>query len=179
MKFLFDLFPIFLFFIAYKIGGIYAATLTAIITSALQVGYSRYTTGKFEKLPLITLVTLVVLGSATFLFRNELFIKWKPTALYWVLALIFFASQFIGKKPLIQKAMEQNIQLENKIWLHLNFSWVIFFFCMGAANLYVVYHFDTDTWVNFKLFGTLGLTIVFIIIQGIYMARHQKTLPKE
>lgn len=179
MKFLFDLFPIILFFIAYKLGGIYIATLTAIATSAAQVGWSRYSSGKFEKLPLITLATLIILGSATLLFRNELFIKWKPTALYWVLAIIFFVSQYIGKKPLLQKAMEQNIQLEDKIWLQLNLSWVVFFFCMGIANIYVVYHFDTDTWVNFKLFGTLGLTIVFIIIQGFYMARHQKNLPKE
>jgi intracellular septation protein len=174
MKFLFDLFPIIFFFIAYKLGGIYVATVTAIATSSLQVAWSRYSTGKFEKPPLITLATLLVLGSATLLFRNELFIKWKPTALYWVLAMIFFASQFMGKKPLLQKAMEKNIQLNNKAWLKLNVSWVIFFFFMGVTNLYVVYSFDTDTWVNFKLFGTLGLTLLFIILQGFYMARHQK-----
>jgi len=174
MKFLFDLFPIILFFTAFKLGDIYVATITAIITSTLQVCWSRYRTGYFEKLPLITLVTLTVFGSATLLFRNELFIKWKPTALYWLLAIILLLSQFFGKKSLLQKAMEQNIQLADKIWLQLNLSWVIFFLFMGTANLYVVYHFDTNTWVNFKLFGTLGLTILFVILQGFYMVRHQK-----
>jgi intracellular septation protein len=174
MKFLFDFVPIILFFIAYKLGGIYVATIIAIVTSILQVAWSRYSTGKFEKLPLVTLATLVVFGGATLLLRNELFIKWKPTILYWVLAIIFFASQFIGNKPLFQKVMEKNIQLHDKIWLQLNFSWVVFFLFMGSANLYMLYSFDTNTWVNFKLFGALGLTLLFIILQGLYMARHQK-----
>ncbi len=172
MKFLFDFFPIALFFIAFKMGDIYLATITAIVASVIQVLWSRYKTGRFEKLPLITLVTIVILGGATLFFKNELFIKWKPTALYWVLALALFISQFIGRKPLMQRLLEQNIELPIKIWHQLNLSWALFFAAMGIANLYVVYHFDTDTWVNFKLFGTLGLTLVFIVLQGFYMAKH-------
>ena len=174
MKFLFDLFPIALFFIAYKMGDIYLATITAIVASIVQVVWSRYKTGQFEKLPLITLGTIVILGGATLFFRNELFIKWKPTALYWVLALALVISQFIGNKPLMQRLLEQNVALPTKIWHQLNLSWALFFAAMGIANLYVVYHFDTDTWVNFKLFGTLGLTLVFIVLQGFYMTKHFK-----
>ncbi len=174
MKFLFDFFPIALFFIAYKMGDIYLATITAILASVVQVLWSRYKTGRFEKLPLITLGTILVLGGATLFFRNELFIKWKPTALYWVLALALVISQFIGKKNLMQRLLEQNIVLPIKVWHQLNLSWALFFAAMGIANLYVVYHFDTDTWVNFKLFGTLGLTLVFIVVQGLYMAKHLK-----
>lgn len=174
MKFLFDFFPIALFFIAFKMGDIYLATVTAIVASVVQVIWSRYKTGRFEKLPLITLGTIVILGGATLFFRNELFIKWKPTALYWLLALALLISQFIGKKPLMQRLLEQNIELPTKIWHQLNLSWALFFTTMGIANLYVVYHFDTNTWVNFKLFGTMGLTLVFILIQGLYMTKYFK-----
>ena len=174
MKFLFDFFPIVLFFIAFKMGDIYIATITVIVASAAQVLWSRYKTGRFEKLPLITLGTIVVLGGATLFFKNELFIKWKPTALYWVLALALVISQFIGNKPLMQRLLEQNVVLPTKIWHQLNLSWALFFAAMGIANLYVVYHFNTDTWVNFKLFGTLGLTLVFIVLQGFYMAKYFK-----
>jgi len=174
MKILADLFPIILFFIAYKLGDIYLATLVAILASGVQVLWSRYKNGRFEKLPLITLATLIVLGGATLILRNELFIKWKPTAIYWVLASAFLISQFIGKRPIIQRLIEQNISLPNRVWQQLNISWAIFFVLLGCANLYVVYNFDTNTWVNFKLFGTMGLTILFIIAQGIYISRHQK-----
>ena len=174
MKILADLFPIILFFIAYKLGDIYLATLVAILASGVQVLWSRYHNGRFEKLPLITLATLIVLGGATLILRNELFIKWKPTAIYWVLASAFLISQFIGKRPIIQRLIEQNISLPNRVWQQLNISWAIFFVLLGCANLYVVYNFDTNTWVNFKLFGTMGLTILFIIAQGIYISRHHK-----
>ncbi len=180
MKFLVDFFPIVLFFIAYKFGDIYLATVTAIVASAIQVIWSRISHGRFEKMPLITLATILVLGGATLIFRNELFIKWKPTALYWVLALAFLLSQFIGQKPLIQRMLEQNIGLPNRIWQQLNLSWILFFTALGFLNLYIIYHFDTDTWVNFKLFGTLGLTFVFVILQGLYMAKHhQPVIEKE
>ncbi len=176
MKLLFDFFPIILFFAAFKLGDIYIATITAIIASFIQVFWSRYQQGKFEKVPLITLGTLVVMGGATLFFRNELFIKWKPTALYWILSLAFLGSQFIGDKTLFQRMIGHQIELPKKIWRQLNLSWAIFFSLMGAANLYVVYHYDTNTWVTFKLFGTLGLTLVFIVIQGIYMSKHHKII---
>lgn len=177
MKFLFDFFPIILFFLAYKFGGIYIATLVAMLASLALVLWGRLRLGHFEKMPLITLVTLVVLGSATLIFRNEAFIKWKPTVIYWLLGLGFLFSQWIGHKPAIQRLAEQTVQLGPDIWLRLNRSWVCFFISMGFLNLYVMQNFDTDTWVNFKLFGSLGLTFLFVLGQSIYMIRHR--IPEE
>lgn len=174
MKLLFDFFPIILFFISYKLGDIYIATGVAIIASLIQVFVSRIKLGHFEKMQLVTLGMIVILGGATLLFRNELFIKWKPTAVYWILAVAFLATQFLGKKTLIQQALERGISLPQEIWTRLNMSWAIFFALMGGLNLYVVNHYDTNTWVNFKLFGTLGLTLLFVILQSVYMMRHTK-----
>lgn len=178
MKILFDFLPILLFFIAYKVGDIYMATGVAIITSILLVAYSRYQTGRFEKMPLFTLATVVILGGATLIFRNELFIKWKPTAIYWLFAAAFLTSQFWGQKPLFRRFAEHLLQLPNAIWYHLNLSWALFFGLLGLLNIYVIYNFDTNTWVNFKLFGTTGLTVIFVILQGFYMARHILPTPE-
>jgi len=178
MKLLFDFFPIVLFFIAYKVWGIYVATATVIGASLVQVIAYWLKKRRFETMHLITLALITVLGGATLLLQNELFIKWKPTAINWAFAIIFLGSHFIGSKTIIQRMMQNNIQLPNVVWKRLNMSWVGFFSLMGAVNLYVVYHFDTNTWVNFKLFGMLGLTLLFVIIQSIYMTRHVK-LPSE
>jgi len=175
MKILFDFLPIALFFIAYKMGNIYIATGIAIIASLIQVLWTRVRQGRFETMPLITLGIITLLGGATLVFKNELFIKWKPTAVYWTLALAFLISQLATPKPIIQRMAEQSMTLPRAIWHKLNVSWVLFFTLMGFANLYVVKHFDTDTWVNFKLFGTLGLTFVFIILQVLYMARYKQS----
>lgn len=175
MKLLFDFLPIALFFAAYKLGNIYIATGIAIIASLIQVVWGRVREGRFETMPLITLGMIVVLGGATLIFKNELFIKWKPTAVYWALALAFLISQIATPKPIIQRMAEQNLSLPKRSWQTLNISWVLFFTLMGFINLYVVKHFDTDTWVNFKLFGTLGLTFIFVILQAIYMARHKQS----
>lgn len=177
MKFLFDFFPIVLFFVAYKLGNIYIATLSAIAASLIQVLWLRRKTGRFEKISLITFISITLLGGATLFFQNEIFIKWKPTVVYWALGLCFLFSHWIGHKPLLQRIAEGNIQLPPSIWIRLNWSWAIFFALMGVLNLYVVQHYDTDTWVNFKLFGTLGLTFIFVILQGFYMVRYH--LPGE
>jgi intracellular septation protein len=173
MKFLFDFFPILLFFLAYKLGDIYVATIAAMLSSLALVLWGRIRVGHFEKMPLITLVTLVVLGSATLIFRNEAFIKWKPTVIYWLLGLGFLLSQWIGSKPAIQRIAEQGIQLNAIAWSRLNLSWVFFFIGMGCLNIYVMQNFDTDTWVNFKLFGSMGLTFLFVLGQSVYMIRHR------
>ncbi len=179
MKLLLDFFPIILFFIAYKLGDIYIATTAAILASLAQVVWSRWQTGQFQKMPLATFASLFLLGGATLLFRNDMFIKWKPTVLYWVLSLVFLGSHFIGDKPVFQRAIEKNINLPDKIWRQLNLCWSVFFLGMGITNLYVVYHFDTSTWVNFKLFGTMGLTFIFIILQGFYIAKHHSEPTQE
>ena len=163
MKLFFDFFPIFLFFIAFKLAGIYIATVVTMLASLVQVGVYWLKYRKFEILHLITLVIVLLLGSTTLLLHNELFIKWKPTAIYWIFALTFFISQLIGKKPLIQRLLDNQLTLPQFAWQRLNLSWVMFFLCMGILNIYVVYHFSTNTWVNFKLFGTFGISIAFLI----------------
>jgi len=171
MKLLFDFFPILLFFIAYKTSGIYIATAVAIIAAFLQVGLYWSKHRRFENMHLITLALLVVFGGATLILQDEMFIKWKPTVLNWLFALAFLGSHFIGKQTLVQRMLGKTVVLPSNIWLWLNFSWIMFFFVLGVINLYIVYNFDTNTWVNFKLFGMLGLTILFVIVQSLYIAR--------
>lgn len=177
MKFLFDFFPLILFFIAYKWQGIYAATGVAIAASFVQVGYSWLRHHKLEKSHVVTLVIITFFGGATLLLQDETFIKWKPTVLNWVFAVAFLTSQFVGKKTLTEHMMGTAVKLPTEIWLRINFSWIIFFLAMGAANLFVAFNYDTDTWVDFKVFGMLGLTIVFLVLQVFYLARHVQQEP--
>lgn len=172
MKLLFDFFPILLFFIAYKVFDIYIATAVAIAAGFLQSGLYWAKHRRFEKMHIITLLLLVVFGGATLILQDEMFIKWKPSVLNWLFGAVFIGSQFIGKKTIVERMMGGNVTLPAPVWTRLNLSWGIFFIALGFINLYVVYHFDTDTWVNFKLFGMLGLTIAFVIAQSIYLMRH-------
>jgi len=174
MKLLFDFLPIVIFFIAYKFYGIYVATGAAIGISLIQVVIHWVRHRHVPTLQWVSLLLLIVLGGGTLLLHNEMLIKWKPTALNWAFAIAFLGTQLFSKKPLIQRLMEKNISLPQTVWTTLNLSWTLFFIIMGAANLFVAYHFDTDTWVNFKLFGMLGLTIAFTLLQVIYLSRHLK-----
>lgn len=174
MKLLFDFFPILLFFIAYKIYGIYIATVVAIVAAFVQVGWFWLQHRRFETMHLVTLGLIVVLGGATLFLQDEMFIKWKPTVVNWLFALAFAGSHFIGKKTIIERMMGGNIALPQPVWIRLNASWTAFFVVLGVTNLYVVYNFDTDTWVNFKLFGMMGLTVAFVLLQAIYLGRHIK-----
>ena len=176
MKFLYDFFPIVLFFIAYKLYGMYVATAVIIVSSLLQVGYSWFRHRKVEKMHLITLVIVLVFGGLTLILQDPVFIKWKPTVVNWLFATAFLGSQFIGAKTLVERMMSTQIDLPSPVWRRLNLTWVAFFVVSGAVNIYVAYNFSEDTWVNFKLFGVLGLTIAFIIIQAFYISRH---LPDE
>lgn len=179
MKFLYDFFPILLFFIAYKLEGIYVATAVIIVSSFIQIAFFWIKYRRFEKMHLITFAIVFLLGGATILLHNETFIKWKPTVINWLFALAFLVSQFIGSKPLIQRMLESSIKVtSNAVWTRLNVSWILFFMATGAANLYVAYQFDTDTWVNFKLFGLLSLTFLFIIGQSIYLMRYMVEEPQ-
>ncbi|KUJ72056.1 septation protein A [Thiomicrospira sp. WB1] len=174
MKLLFDLFPVILFFIAFKMYDIYVATAVAIVASIAQVAFVYAKNRTIEKMHLITLALIVILGGATLIFQDEAFIKWKPSVVNWGFALVFAASHFIGKKPIIQRMMDQAITLPAHAWTRLSQMWIAFFIFSGVANIYVAYQFDTDTWVNFKLFGLMGLTFVFIVLQGFYIARYVK-----
>jgi intracellular septation protein len=171
MKLLFDFLPIIVFFVVFKFFGIYVATGAAIIVSVLQVASHWFKYRNVQSLQLISLILIVVFGGSTLLLHDVMFIKWKPTVLNWVLALAFIGSRFTSK-TIIQRLMESNINLPQTVWRQLNMAWVVFFTLMGIINLWVAYHFDTNTWVNFKLFGMLGLTLIFAILQAIYLARH-------
>ena len=181
MKLLFDFFPILIFFICYKFFGIYTATAVAMIASVAQVMFHRLKHQHYEKMHLISMGLIIVLGGATLIFHNPWFIKWKPTCIYWLSSVVFLGSSFIGKKTLIQKMMEGNINLPPKIWNRLNIAWSTFFLLMGTLNLYVAYHYDTDVWVNFKLFGGAGFTLLFVFLQALYLTRHmvEKDLEKQ
>ncbi|MCB1851464.1 MAG: septation protein A [Gammaproteobacteria bacterium] len=179
MKLLTDFLPIVLFFVAYQLYDIYVATAVAIATSILQVGYFWLFHKQLEKMHLVTLGLLVIFGGLTLLLRDPLFIKWKPTVVNWLFAIVFVGSQFIGKKPLVARVMGHAVDLPDAIWGRLNISWGLFFLVSGALNLYVAFNFSEAAWVNFKLFGMLALTVVFIILQSFYMARHAQDRSQE
>jgi intracellular septation protein len=208
MKFLFDFFPILLFFIAYKLYGIYPATAVAMGASFVQVAAFWLKKRRFETMHLVTFGLIMLLGGATLLLQDKTFFMWKPTAVNWLFALAFLGSQFIGKKPIVERMMAHAIEAPPRIWRHLNLAWVAFFAAMGVANLYVANFFfqaqtklnqaagreiDADQcdtlsgqllqlcqhaklmeehWVDFKLFGMMGLTFLFVIGQAFYLARY-------
>jgi intracellular septation protein len=172
MKLLVDFFPIVLFFAAYKMADIYMATLAAIVGAILQVGYTWFRTRKVETMHLISLVLILVFGGATWFLRDPTFIKWKPTVLNWLFAAVFLGSQFIGQQPVIQRMLNAQLELPTEVWRRLNLAWSTFFIVIGAVNIYVAYHYEESTWVNFKLFGMLGLTVLFVLLQSFYLARH-------
>jgi len=174
MKFLFDFFPVLLFFIAHKLYGIFVATAVAIVASVVLVGLHWQRHRRFETMHIATLVLIVLFGGLTLLLQDEAFIKWKPTVINWLFAVVFLGSQFIGKKNLVERIMSANITLPAFVGPRLNLGWAAFFFFLGVANLYVMTYFDTDTWVNFKLFGMMGLTLAFLIAQGIYLMRYMQ-----
>lgn len=199
MKQLFDFFPILLFFVIYKFfldlpdefiisvnqlfpfmqmqpgetkHAIYLATLTAILATFVQVALTAIVSKKVEKMHIITLILLVVFGGATLVLKDPVFIKWKPTAINWLFALVFLGSQFLGKKPLVERMMGHALEVnDSAVWVRLNMAWVGFFIFSGVANLIVAFNFSEDIWVDFKLFGLMGLTILFVIGQAFYLAR--------
>ncbi len=192
MKLFFDFLPIVLFFVAYKLGGgeysfngemvqvdgIYAATAVMIVATLFQVSFTWLRHRTVERAHLVTLVLVTVLGGLTLWLQNPDFIKWKPTAVNWLFALVFIGAYLFTDKSLLERMMAQHIQLPNKVWSRLNMAWILFFVGSGLANLYVAFNYDEATWVNFKLFGMLGLTIVFIIAQSVYLARHATEVTK-
>lgn len=173
MKFLTDFFPLVVFFTVYQISkDLITATGALIAATLVQVAYIWIRHRKVEKMHLITLAFVVILGGATVLLQDATFIKWKPTVVNWILALVFIGSEFIGDKNIIRRMLEANIELPQNIWRNLNIAWAGFFILSGILNLYVAFNYDQETWVNFKVFGLLGLTIIFVIIQGFYMSRY-------
>jgi intracellular septation protein len=172
MKFLFDLFPVILFFIAFKFAGIYVATGVAIAGTFAQIGWVWFRHRKVDTMLWVSLVIVTVFGGATLLLQDETFIKWKPTVLYWLFAAILAGSMLFRKKNLMKSLLSEQMQLPDAAWGTMNASWIGFFAFMGVANLAVAYNFPTDTWVNFKLFGGIGLMLVFVLVQGLMLSKY-------
>jgi intracellular septation protein len=172
MKFLFDLFPVFLFFVAFKLFDIYVATAVAIAATFLQIGWLKWKGRKVDTMMWVTLVIIVVFGGATLALHDETFIKWKPTVLYWMFGLAIAAAELGFRRNLVRAMLAEQVRLPDAVWARLNWSWAGFFAFMGAANLYVAFNFSTDTWVNFKLFGGMGLMLLFVVLQAAFLARH-------
>ncbi len=174
MKLLIDFFPIILFFAAFKAWGIYAATAVAIVATIVQIAYLRFKTGKVETMQWVSLGVIVVFGGATLLAHDENFIKWKPTVLYWLMGGALLVGLVLFKKNFIKSLMGAQMQLPDSVWNTLNWAWTGFFAVMGVLNLWVAFNFDTDTWVNFKMFGGIGLMLAFVVGQALYLGRYLK-----
>ncbi len=174
MKLLIDFFPIILFFAAFKLWGIYVATAVAIVATIGQILWLRYSHGKVEPMQWVSLGVIVLFGGATIALHNETFIKWKPTVLYWLMGGVLAAGQLFFRKNLLKTLMGSQLDLPEPAWRVTNWSWIAFFAVMGVLNLWVAYNFDTDTWVNFKLFGGMGLMVLFVIGQALYLGRYMK-----
>ena len=172
MKFLFDIFPVVLFFIAFKVYDIYVATAVAMAATFLQIGWAWLRHRKVDTMLWISLAVIVVFGGATLLLQDETFIKWKPTVLYWLFSAVLAVAALAFRKNLIRAMMETQVTLPEVVWGKLLASWIAFFALMGALNLIVAFNFSTDAWVNFKLFGGIGLMLVFIVLQGLMFSRH-------
>lgn len=177
MKFLFDLFPVILFFLAFKLYDIFIATAVAIVAAIVQIGWLWFRRRQVDKMMWINLAVIVVFGGATLISQDETFIKWKPTVLYWLIATVLLLSNLIFRKNLIQTMLEKQIVVPSFVWNRLNLSWVSFFLTMGCINLYVAFSFSVDTWVTFKLFGATGLMLVFIIVQMMMIGKYLKDMP--
>jgi intracellular septation protein len=194
-KFLFDLFPVILFFIAYKLGsanpeaaqailgsfgvhtapggkpGIFLATLVAILATFVQVAWVKLRGHKVDTMLWVSMLIIAVFGGATLWLQDEDFIKWKPTVLYWVFAVSIFGAAAFGKN-LIRSITSKQMELPEAAWRQMNLNWGVFFAFMGAANLWVAYNFSTDAWVDFKLYGSIGLMLVFVVIQSLMLAKY-------
>lgn len=187
MKQFIDFLPLLIFFIVYKIdprlvtvaghelefGGIFSATMILIIASVVTYGLLFLKYRSLEKSQIITLIAVLLFGSLTLFFHEEVYLKWKAPIVNWIFGLAFLTSQFIGQKPLIQRMLDHAIILPDAIWSRLNICWFLFFILLGAANLYVAFTFET-IWVDFKIFGSLGLIFTFIIIQLMFLAPYMK-----
>lgn len=219
MKILFDLIPIVLFFVAYKLAGIYVATGVAITAAALQFAWVWWRERRVDPLLVATLGLIALFGGLTIALHDPIFVMWKPTLVYWLFGATFLGSQWIGERTLAERMMGQALEVPTPIWRRLNLAWALFFVALGLTNLFVVYwatgfyqaqhallqasgqqaidlatcstdfsgdllalctdaHVREGYWVNFKLFGIMGLIILFVVAQTAYLARHMKDQPQ-
>ncbi|SEL00234.1 intracellular septation protein [Roseateles sp. YR242] len=201
MKLLLDFLPLLLFFVTFKyadgqpawaasfatehlgfivsggqvpveVAPVLLATVVVMAATVSQVLFLKITRRKVDLMLWVSLALVMVMGSATIYFHNEDFIKWKPTLLYWAVAISFLFSHLVLGRVLLRKMLGAELSLPDGVWARLNWAWVVFFGLMGFANLYVAYHFGTAAWANFKAFGSTGLMVLFMLAQGVYISRH-------
>jgi intracellular septation protein len=172
MKLLFDLFPVILFFAAFKFSGIYVATAVAIAATVAQIIWTKYRHGKVDVMLWVSFAIIAIFGGATLLLHDETFIKWKPTVLYWLFSVTLLISNVWFDKNLMRALLQEKMALPLHAWNRLNLSWSLFFAVLGFINLYVAFNYSTESWVNFKLFGFTGLMLVFILAQGAWLAKY-------
>jgi intracellular septation protein len=175
MQFLADFFPLILFFLAFKLWDIYVATAVAIAASFLQIGYFHWVRGKVKTMHWLALAIIVIFGGATLLLHDDTFIKWKPTVLYWLMGAALAAGRLVFRKNFISVMLEDvtgKMALPETVWARITWSWVAFFAAMGAANWYIAFHFPTDLWVNFKVFGGIGLFLLLGVGTAFALARY-------
>jgi intracellular septation protein len=172
MKMLFDIFPVVLFFAAFKLYDIYVATAVAIAATFVQIGWMWLRHRKVDNMLWVSLAVITIFGGATLLLRDDTFIKWKPTVLYWLFGAVLGIAAVAFKKNLIRAMMQHQVTLPDEVWGRLLASWIGFFVVMGVLNLYVAYNFSLDTWVNFKMFGGIGLMLAFVVLQALMLAKH-------
>ena len=172
MKLLFDVFPVILFFAAFKVYDIYVATAVAIGATFAQIVWVWFRHRKVDKMLWVSLVVITLFGGATLLFKDDTFIKWKPTVLYWLFASVLAVAALGFRKNLVRSMMEHQVTLPNEVWTRLLASWIAFFSVMGVLNLYVAYNYSLEAWVNFKMFGGIGLMLAFVLLQAVMLAKH-------
>jgi intracellular septation protein len=175
MQFLVDLLPVIAFFVAYKLAGIYVATGVLIVGVLAQTAYSWFRHRKVSPMLLTSAVLVLFFGGLTLLIHDPTFIKWKPSIVNWLFAAAFLASRYMSGPTIVQRMLGENVALDDRSWHRLNLAWVGFFIVGGALNLFVAYRYDEATWVNFKLFGLMGLTLAFALAQGVWIARKSES----
>jgi intracellular septation protein len=171
MKFLFELFPVALFFVAILVWDIFVATAVAIAATFVQVGWLALRKKKVPPMLWASLAIIVVFGGLTLYLRDKTFILWKPTVLYWLFGAVL-AGAALARRNLIRSLLSEQMSLPDPVWARLNWSWVGFFAVMGVLNLYVAYNFSEKVWASFKLFGGMGLMLLFVVVQSAFLAKY-------
>ena len=179
MKQFLEFIPLIIFFIVYKIVNIYAATAALMISMAIMLIFTYFKDGKVGKMQWITFAMVIVFGTLTLALHNDVFIKWKVTVVYALFTIVLLVTQFIFKDPAIKKMLSKELTLPDKVWNNLNFAWAILFAVLSVLNLYIAFNMPVNVWVNFKVFGLMGITLLFTVFSVIYIYKYLPKTNKE